>query len=158
MSRRRRCIRRWRHRASVHKTVATTQKRQSMRILCRVPLVARNWARRKSETIMYIEMSLPPGKRRVIESTVYHLHPYISTVIFFLIICSNRRKDTQAVRNRERTCKHTQWETTYVTMTGDRTCKQHNGDNRRKDVQSTKQRKQGKGRASIPKWKQRRRI
>ena len=55
-----------------------------MRILCRVPLVARNWARRKSETIMYIEMSLPPGKRRVIESTVYHLHPYISAVTCFL--------------------------------------------------------------------------
>jgi len=55
-----------------------------MRILCRLPLVARNWARRKSETIMYIEMSLPPGKRRVIESTVYHLHPYISTVTCFL--------------------------------------------------------------------------
>ena len=51
-----------------------------MRILCRVPLVVRNWARRKSETIMYIEMSLPPGKRRVIESAVYHLYPYISTV------------------------------------------------------------------------------
>jgi len=50
-----------------------------MRILCRVPLVARNWARRKSETIMYIE-TLPPRKRRVIESAVYHLYPYISTV------------------------------------------------------------------------------
>ena len=46
-------------------------------------------------------------------------------------IRGNRRKDTQAVRNRERTCKHNQRETTYVMMTGERTRKQHNGNNRR---------------------------
>jgi len=56
-----------------------------MRILCRVPLVARNWARRKSETIMYIEMSLPPGKRRVIESTVLSPPIYLYRNLLFLI-------------------------------------------------------------------------
>jgi len=62
-----------------------------MRILCRVPLVARNWARRKSETIMYIEMSLPPGKRRAIESTVYHLYLYIHIVTFSQLMCAAGR-------------------------------------------------------------------
>jgi len=52
-------------------------------------------------------------------------------------ICGNRRKDTQAVRNRERTRKPNRRETTYVTMTGERTHTQHNGDNRRKDAQAT---------------------
>jgi len=36
--------------------------------------------------IMYIEMCLPPGKRRVVESAVYHLYPYISTVTCYFLI------------------------------------------------------------------------
>jgi len=51
-------------------------------------------------------------------------------------ILDNRREDTQAVRNRERMYKHNQRETTYVMRTGERTRKQHNGDNRRKDMQA----------------------
>ena len=46
------------------------------------------------------------------------------------------RKDTQAVRDRERTCKYNQRETTYITITEERMRKQHNTDNRGKDAQA----------------------
>jgi len=48
----------------------------------------------------------------------------------------NRRKDAQVVRNRKRMRKHNQRETTYVTMTGERTHKKHKRDYRGTDAQA----------------------
>jgi len=77
-----------------------------MQILCRVPLVARNWARRKAETIMYIEMSLPPGKRRVIESTVYHLYQVYIHIVTFSLVMSPDRTLLSKPLSRNRSCSN----------------------------------------------------